>query len=226
MSARLRFAVRLPVEIAVVSELGTAVLVPAGVARDHQDHHDRGGHGLAAVGPPQPEPPLALQVLLDLANQLVASIGHERHSTVHPVPHNLTTGRARSNLAKRVAALKLSSMTRPGTYREFWPFYVREHLKPATRRLHFVGTAGVFAFAAAAAATADPWLLLAVPVCGYGFAWSAHAFVERNRPATFTHPLWSLAGDFHMFFLMLSGRMASEVERHADGPSLSAVRDR
>lgn len=139
--------------------------------------------------------------------------------------HNLTAGRVRGNLAQTVRPLKLCSMKRPGTYSEFWPFYVREHLRPATRWLHFAGTAGVFGFAAVSA-VGDPWLLLAVPVCGYGFAWAAHAFVERNRPATFTHPLWSLVGDFNMFFLMLSGRMSKEVEQHADGPPLSSARDR
>jgi len=112
-------------------------------------------------------------------------------------------------------------MARPTSYREFWPYYVREHGKPATRALHFAGTAGVIVLAVVAAATADGWLLLALPVVGYGFAWLAHALVERNRPATFTHPWWSLVGDFHMFALMLAGRMGREVERHAKGPRLA-----
>ena len=117
-------------------------------------------------------------------------------------------------------------MAKPGTYIEFWPFYVRQHLKPATRWLHVTGTAGVFAVAAASVVTGNAWLLLAIPVCGYGFAWAAHAFVECNRPATFAHPVWSLVGDFHMFILTLSGRMSQEVERHAEGPSLASAADR
>ena len=64
----------------------------------------------------------------------------------------------------------------------------------------------------------------AVPLVGYGFAWLSHATIERNRPATFSYPLWSLAGDFHMFALMLAGRMEREVERHRDGPRLSDTR--
>ncbi len=117
-------------------------------------------------------------------------------------------------------------MARPQSYREFWPYYVREHARARTRALHFAGTAGVLALMAAAAILANGWLLLALPVVGYGFAWAAHAFVERNKPATFTHPLWSLIGDFHMFALMLAGRMEREVERHRAGPRLADVQKR
>jgi hypothetical protein len=97
------------------------------------------------------------------------------------------------------------------SFGEFWPFYVREHGRPLTRRLHFIGTAGVLAAVAATAVTGRwRWLALA-PLCGYGFAWAAHFFVEHNRPATFRHPLYSLAADFVMFGHMLRGRMDREV---------------
>ena len=103
-------------------------------------------------------------------------------------------------------------MTRYKSFRDFWPHYLREHSRPATRRLHYAGTALVFALAAAALATRDWRLLAAVPVAGYGFAWLSHAAVERNRPATFTYPLWSLAADFRMAWLWATGRLGSELE--------------
>lgn len=99
------------------------------------------------------------------------------------------------------------------SYREFWPFYVSQHLQPATRLLHFIGTTAVILCVIAAIATQTWWLLLLGPVVAYGPAWLAHIFVERNRPATFTHPVWSLIGDFHMYALMWRGRMDAEIAR-------------
>jgi len=99
------------------------------------------------------------------------------------------------------------------TYRAFWPHYLREHSKPVTRALHFFGTSLAILCLLAALALASPWYLAAAAVSGYAFAWIGHFFVERNRPATFTHPFWSLFSDFRMYFLWLAGRLAPELER-------------
>jgi hypothetical protein len=99
------------------------------------------------------------------------------------------------------------------TFEEFWPFYVREHSKKATRTLHFIGTSAALAAVAAAVLGRKPWLLLAAPLAGYGFAWTSHFFVEKNRPATFTYPAWSLAADFKMWSKILGGTMDEEVAR-------------
>ena len=99
------------------------------------------------------------------------------------------------------------------TFSEFWLFYLREHSRPRTRALHYAGTSLVVLLLSFAVLTARWWLLLAVPIAGYGFAWVAHFSVEKNRPATFTYPLWSLAADFRMWRLWLTGRLAPELER-------------
>jgi len=101
------------------------------------------------------------------------------------------------------------------TYRSFdafWPHYLREHSKHSTRLYHYVGTSIVVGLAAAAVAKRKPLLLAALPVAGYGFAWAGHALAERNRPATFTHPAWSLRADFKMWALGLTGRLRPHLE--------------
>jgi hypothetical protein len=104
-------------------------------------------------------------------------------------------------------------MARIEDFERFWLFYVSQHACPGTRALHFVGTTLALGLAAAALATLRPYLLLWAVVSGYVFAWMGHFFVEKNRPATFQYPLWSLRGDFRMYGLMWRGRMSVEVER-------------
>lgn len=103
---------------------------------------------------------------------------------------------------------------RADSYAAFWPIYLREHARPATRALHFFGTGLGLLILAAALVTGTWWLVLAAVVSGYLFAWLSHALIERNRPATFTYPAWSLVSDFRMFFLWLAGRLEPELKRH------------
>lgn len=102
---------------------------------------------------------------------------------------------------------------RYATFAEFCPFYLRQHSRASTRALHYLGTSLVVAIAIFALVT-ERWGWLAVmPVAGYFFAWLAHFTCERNRPATFTYPLWSLGADFRMWWLWLTGRLTPELAK-------------
>lgn len=98
------------------------------------------------------------------------------------------------------------------TYKAFWPHYVQEHQNKTNRNLHFLGTSLVLVFFFFGVLI-SPWFLVGMPVFGYGLAWLGHFFFERNFPATFRHPLWSLIADFQMFAFMCLGRMDREVKR-------------
>jgi hypothetical protein len=105
------------------------------------------------------------------------------------------------------------SEARLQSFEEFWPFYVGEHLDPRSRALHYVGTTLAISTVAAAALTVNPAWLLLTPVVGYTPAWIGHFIIEKNRPATFKYPVWSLRGDFKMLSLALAGKMGAEIER-------------
>jgi hypothetical protein len=93
------------------------------------------------------------------------------------------------------------------TFGEFYPYYLSEHTNPTCRTLHFIGSWLVLGVVAAALLTGNAWWFVAVPLVGYGFAWVGHFFFEKNRPATFTYPLYSFAGDWVMFFQLLTGKI-------------------
>jgi hypothetical protein len=104
-------------------------------------------------------------------------------------------------------ASAVPSSRRFARFAEFYPYYLGEHSDPTCRRLHVFGTSLAIALAIAAVVLGEWWLFAAVPVAGYGFAWVGHFFFERNRPATFRHPLYSLAGDFAMFRDVIARRI-------------------
>jgi hypothetical protein len=102
---------------------------------------------------------------------------------------------------------------RYASFAAFWPHYLTEHARPMTRALHYAGTSLLFVLLAVGLATGDWRWFAAMPLAGYGFAWVAHFTVEKNRPATFTYPLWSLAADFKMWGLWLTGRLGPELDK-------------
>ncbi len=100
---------------------------------------------------------------------------------------------------------------RIASFGEFYYYYLTEHSNHISRTLHFVGT-GIVIVLFVLALVLQKWILLAfLPVAGYGFAWFGHAFFEKNKPATFTYPLWSLGSDFVMFWHILTGQIGAKM---------------
>ncbi|MBL7666289.1 MAG: DUF962 domain-containing protein [Bacteriovoracaceae bacterium] len=93
------------------------------------------------------------------------------------------------------------------SFKEFYPYYLREHANRTCRQLHFVGTVGVLSIIVAAINLQNAKILFLIPVVGYGLAWIGHFVFEKNRPATFKHPFYSLLGDFQMFWDILRGKI-------------------
>jgi hypothetical protein len=93
------------------------------------------------------------------------------------------------------------------SFADFWPYYLSEHSKPATRLLHCAGILIGIAFLILLIATGRWWLFPLALIPGYGFAWIGHYFIEKNRPATFTYPFWSFISDWKMLALILTGKL-------------------
>ena len=102
------------------------------------------------------------------------------------------------------------------TLDEFWPFYISQHMKSSTRKLHFAGTTAGLLFLAGAVILRNAWLLPAGLAAAYGLAWVGHFFVEKNAPATFQYPLLSFRADFRMYSLMWRGQMEDEIVRQKE----------
>jgi hypothetical protein len=103
------------------------------------------------------------------------------------------------------------SQRKYNSFAEFWPHYVSEHSQPATRLLHLIGTTAAVGCVVYFIALGKWWLFPLALIPGYGAAWIGHFLIEKNKPATFQHPLWSFMGDYKMIWKMLTGRMGDEV---------------
>ena len=106
-----------------------------------------------------------------------------------------------------VCASKKRGVMAFDTFKEFYPFYLGEHANRTSRRLHVVGTTMGLLQLPLAIIMGNGWLILTGLVTGYAFAWVGHYFFEKNTPATFKYPLYSLRGDFTMARDVLSGRI-------------------
>ena len=98
-------------------------------------------------------------------------------------------------------------------FKDFWLFYLREHSRRATRVWHYIGTSAALLLLIYALVTQIFWILPLALICGYAFAWVSHGLIEKNKPATFQYPLWSLMSDFKMLFCFVTGKMGKELRR-------------
>ena len=94
---------------------------------------------------------------------------------------------------------------------DFYPYYLTEHLNDINRMLHFIGTTIVIMIGITTILTQNWWLMFYAPLAGYGFAWVGHFFFEKNRPATFSYPLWSLQSDFIMYYDTIMGTLNDKI---------------
>ncbi len=93
-------------------------------------------------------------------------------------------------------------------FARFYPHYLGEHRNPVCRVLHYLGSWLVIAVVLSSILTRQPRLLLAAPVAGYGCAWIGHFFFERNTPATFRQPWFSLAADWRLWWQITRGKVS------------------
>lgn len=98
------------------------------------------------------------------------------------------------------------------TFKEFYPYYLSEHKNITSRRLHFIGTGLVLLLLIVGIITGQWLLFIIIPLSGYGFAWFGHFFFEKNKPATFKYPFYSLGSDFVMFWDMLTGKLPGKLK--------------
>lgn len=96
---------------------------------------------------------------------------------------------------------------------DFYPYYLTEHQNKICQALHFVGTSLFFFFLIYAFATQQWLYLLGCPLAGYGFAWLGHFAFEKNKPATFQYPFYSLASDFIMYFHILTFQLPQKMKK-------------
>jgi hypothetical protein len=103
--------------------------------------------------------------------------------------------------------MSTDSSERFSSFAQFYPYYLQEHSNDICRRLHYVGSLLVLSIFVYALIQQQWHLLWLMPLAGYGFAWVGHFVFEKNKPATFKYPLYSLLGDWVMLKDALTGRI-------------------
>jgi len=92
-------------------------------------------------------------------------------------------------------------------FAKFYRYYLDEHSNPINRRFHFIGNLAVITVLVYALLSLNYYALILAPVFGYGFSWIGHFFIEKNKPATFNSPIYSIIADWVMFKDVLTGKI-------------------
>ena len=109
-------------------------------------------------------------------------------------------------------------------FSDFWPYYLTQHKHSGCKKMHFWGTfIAIACFIYAVESKQYLFLLLGFSL-GYLFAWIGHFFIEKNVPATFRYPFWSILADLKLFLLMISNQDHSlysdnDLQKNANGQS-------
>lgn len=107
----------------------------------------------------------------------------------------------------------MSSEKKYTSFKSFYPYYLSEHCNVINRKIHFIGTLLLILSLFIGIFSGKIIFFILIPFLGYGFAWVGHFFIEKNKPATFTYPFYSLASDFVMFWDMLTGKINNKLEK-------------
>ena len=99
------------------------------------------------------------------------------------------------------------------SFHSFWPFYLSQHSNLYCRRAHFLGSTLALLLGLIGVVSGSLLSLFSAIGVGYAFAWFGHFYFEKNRPATFQYPFYSLMGDWKMLWMMLTGKLDEEIQR-------------
>ena len=99
------------------------------------------------------------------------------------------------------------SETKFTSFKEFYPYYLSEHKLKINKILHALGSIYGLIFLIFAIFSQQYKLIPIAFLIGYFFAWIGHFIFEKNKPATFKHPLYSFMGDWVMLKDIILGRI-------------------
>ena len=99
------------------------------------------------------------------------------------------------------------SSTKFTSFKKFYPYYLSEHKNKINKLLHVVGSLFALFFLPVIIFLREYRLIPLPLLFGYFFAWVGHFIFEKNKPATFKYPIYSLIGDWVMLKDILLGKI-------------------